>query len=89
MTDEAVKNFDVELYREPDETGAGDFYSDSIHVTEGGGIGINVGGYVVVKTLREWHDLATQQVAPSPRLLSGGTQDFLKKHVDGIELEDE
>ena len=44
-------NTDRELWREI----AGDYYSPSIHVTKDGGIGINVGGTVRVRTLREWH----------------------------------
>ena len=52
-------NTDREIYRErPD-----DYYADSIHVTEGGGIGINCGGMVYVKPLREWHRLAEQHEA--------------------------
>ena len=60
---DAVLNTDRELYLEPDETCAGDYYSPSIHVTKEGGIGINVGGYVIVKTLREWHALAPQEIS--------------------------
>lgn len=62
MSDErAAKNTDRELWRErPD-----DHYSDSVHVTQGGGIGINCGGYVVVKTLREWHKLALAAPVPA------------------------
>src|SRR5688572_30820417 len=57
-----VKNTDRELWRERD-----DYYADSIHVTEGGGIGINCGGTVIVKPLREWHKLALFAVAgPTP-----------------------
>lgn len=52
----ACTNTDRELWRERD----GDFYADSIHVTEGGGIGINCGGNVFVKPLRGWHLLAVQ-----------------------------
>lgn len=48
-----ARNTDREIWRErPD-----DYYADSIHVTEGGGIGINCGGHVVVKPVREWHAL--------------------------------
>jgi hypothetical protein len=47
-------NTDRELWREKE----GDYYAPSIHVTATGGIGINVGGHVWVKTLREWHALA-------------------------------
>ena len=41
--DEACQNTDRELFREPDETGNGDYYSNSLHVTEKGAIGMNVG----------------------------------------------
>lgn len=50
----ACKNTDRELWRETE----GDYYSSSIHVTEGGGIGMQVGGYVIVMPVREWHKLA-------------------------------
>ena len=42
-----------------------DYYADSMHVTAGGGIGINCGGLVIVKTLREWHALAAKD-SPKP-----------------------
>lgn len=51
---EAAANTDRELWRE------GDYYTPSIHVTAQGGIGINVGGRVFVKPLREWHNLAME-----------------------------
>lgn len=54
VTDEAAENTDREIWRERE----GDFYAPSIFVTRGGGIGINVGGMVIVKPLREWHRLA-------------------------------
>lgn len=55
-------NTDRELWREVE----GDYYAPSIHVTEGGGVGINVGGTVYVKPLREWHKLAMAKLsAPS------------------------
>jgi hypothetical protein len=47
-------NTNKEIYREKD----GDFYSDSIFVTENGGIGFDCGGYVIVKPLRVWFELA-------------------------------
>jgi hypothetical protein len=56
--DNGCKNTDRELWRQPDKDGKGDFYSDSVHVTQDGGIGINVGGLVFVKTLAQWHRLA-------------------------------
>lgn len=58
MSDQnATVNTDRELWRGPDE-GCGSYYADSIHVTEGGGIGINCGGYVIVMSLRAWHRIA-------------------------------
>lgn len=57
MTDGPVANTDRELWREPAEVGL-EAYAPSIHLTEGGGIGINVGGMVHVMPLRRWHALA-------------------------------
>ena len=54
---QCARNTDRELWRGPDE-GNGSYYADSIFVTESGGIGINCGGYVIIKPLREWHALA-------------------------------
>ncbi len=51
--DNQAANTDREIYREPD-AGHGSFYSDSIHVTKEGGIGINCGGTVVVMSLQDW-----------------------------------
>jgi len=48
-------NTDRHLWPDVSEPGA---VHESIHVTAQGGIGINVGGFVYVKTLREWHKLA-------------------------------
>lgn len=44
-------NTDRELFREV----PGDFYSPSLHVTESGKVGINVGGNVFVADLKQWH----------------------------------
>lgn len=46
------RNTDTEIWRRV----PGDFYSPSIHVTEGGSIGINVGGYVIVASVYKWHE---------------------------------
>jgi hypothetical protein len=44
-------NTDKEIWRKiPD-----DYYSPSIHVTEAGRIGINVGGHVLVAPIEQWH----------------------------------
>lgn len=53
MTDGPCENTDRELWRERED----DYYADSVHVTKGGGIGINVGGHVIVKPISEWHRL--------------------------------
>jgi len=57
-------NTDRELYRE------GDYYSPSIHVTESGGIGINVGGHVLVAQLKNWHDAGNKLFSVDPKLPS-------------------
>jgi hypothetical protein len=64
----AKVNADREIWRGPDE-GNGDYYADSVHVTASGAIGINCGGLVIVRPLREWHRLAAvqaQPVSPAP-----------------------
>lgn len=63
-----VENTDRELWRERD-----DYYADSIHVTKGGGIGINCGGHVIVLPLKLWHAAAKKELAvasPSPSVPS-------------------
>ncbi len=59
MTDEerTCLNTDRELYREIPE----DYYSPSMHVTNSGSIGINIGGHMIVMPLREWHKLAMER----------------------------
>jgi hypothetical protein len=59
VRDQACKNTDREIWRERD----GDYYADSIHVTEHGGIGIDCGGLVHVRPIRTWHALANQSFA--------------------------
>lgn len=51
---ECCLNTDKEIWREK----PGDYYSDSIHVTEHGGIGINCGGHVIVAPIRRWFNVA-------------------------------
>lgn len=56
LTDvQASQNTDREVWRET----PGDFYSNSVHLTATGGLGINVGGTVYVKPPAEWHRLAS------------------------------
>lgn len=52
-----IQNFDRELWRGMDE-GNGTYYADSIHLTKGDGIAINVGGHTIVMPLRDWHAMA-------------------------------
>lgn len=61
MSEKAAENTDVELWRERED----DYYANSIHRTAEGAIGINVGGYVIVKTLADWHALARPAPQPS------------------------
>ena len=58
----AVVNTDRETWREK----PGDYYSNSIHVTINGDIGINVGGYVLVAPIREWHKAGVKAFAVKP-----------------------
>jgi hypothetical protein len=59
----AASNTDKELWRYDTE----DEWSDSIHVTENGGIGINCGGHVIVLPIRAWHELAVKDAMPATR----------------------
>ena len=60
--DEQKASNDRELWREV----PGDYYSPRIHVTEGGGIGINVGGWVIVAPIREWHRIGAEAFSVNP-----------------------
>jgi hypothetical protein len=65
---EPMQNTDRELWRETPS-----YYSPSIHVTEEGRIGINVGGTVFVKPLRDWHALAVAALPePAPYQFENG-----------------
>lgn len=55
--DGPVQNTDRHLWPPVIEEGAP---HETMHVTAGGGIGINIGGYVIVKPMREWHRLAAE-----------------------------
>ena len=69
MSDMEAKNTDRELWRGPDE-GGGSFYADSIHITEGDGIGINCGGHVFVRPLRDWHAMPARIEALEAALMT-------------------
>ena|ERR1700744_2704331 len=53
----ACVNTDKEIWRGPDE-GNGSYYADSLHITKDGALGINCGGSVRVRPIRDWHNLA-------------------------------
>ena len=50
-----AQNTDRELWRE-----APDYYAPSVFVTQGGAIGMNVGGFVRVMSVRDWHGLQAE-----------------------------
>jgi NTP pyrophosphatase (non-canonical NTP hydrolase) len=50
---EEAENTDRELWRERE----GDYYSDRLFVTKGGGIGMDCGGNVKVRPVRAWHEM--------------------------------
>jgi hypothetical protein len=52
------QNTDKEIWRER----PGDYYSDSIHATKDGGIGINCGGRVMVLAASKWFELANDRL---------------------------
>ena len=62
MSDTPSKNNDKHLWPIPND----DYYAPSIHATEDGRIGMNVGGIVFVKSIREWHSLAGENYFAGP-----------------------
>ena len=56
MTNQPKENTDRELWR--------DDWQGTIFITERGGVGINVGGHVIVKPLRDWHKAFAEATAP-------------------------
>lgn len=78
LTDvQAVQNTDREVWRET----PGDFYSNSVHLTATGGLGINVGGTVYVKPPAEWHRLASLSRAPAEPAYYGDGKGAFPTHV--------
>lgn len=73
MSDQAAKNTDREIWRGKSRAEFGDddrFYADSMFVPAGDveALGINCGGTVIVKPVREWHRLA---LSPPDRASEG------------------
>jgi len=69
MENDPSQNTDREIWRSSDD-GNGDYYADSLFLTKDGALGINCGGYAIVKTLREWHRLAGES---HPVFIGAGT----------------
>lgn len=63
MDSYTAKNTDTELWRSSDS-----YYSPSIHVTEGNGIGINCGGHVIVAPVETWHKLGEKFLCVNEQL---------------------
>jgi hypothetical protein len=59
-------NTDREIWRDP----PGDYYADSIHVTDCGFIGVNCGGHVIVAPIRKWHEVGEMLLCVNPKLPS-------------------
>jgi hypothetical protein len=57
---QAYENTDRVLYTEPNIDWKDEGYMPKIFVTHEGSIGMNVGGMVYVKTIREWFNMAKQ-----------------------------
>jgi len=72
--DQGQVNTDKELWRERE----GDFYSDRIFITEGNGLGIDVGGMVIVKPVQEWFNLARKDIVHSVKSVENTTPECNK-----------
>lgn len=68
--EKAALNTDRDLWREP----PGDYYANRLFLTEGGGIGMDVGGHCIVKPIKEWFRLARAESAPQAQT---GNQDAI------------
>jgi len=60
----ACINTDREIWRKIKD----DYYSPAIFITEFGGVGINVGGYVLVAPIESWHDAGNKILTVNPNL---------------------
>ena len=65
--EQAYENTDKELWREW-KGKEGDYYADSIHVTEHGGIGINCDGHVIVAPIENWHQAGEKFFCINPNM---------------------
>lgn len=79
---DAKQNTDREIYRVQE----GDYYADSIHVTEGGGIRFNCGGTVIVMPLRKWHEIANAHMEKVAARPEGGALEECTIKRDALHL---
>jgi hypothetical protein len=79
--DRPKQNTDIELWRER----PGDFYSDSVLLTKGGGIGIKCGGKVIVRTPRRWQATVEEndRLRDMVRTIRGVMDDMLRDMEKG------
>jgi hypothetical protein len=78
MNNDPVLNTDKELWREIPN----DYYSPSIFVTEQNSIGINVGGWVYVKPVEDWHKLAEPAKTPTDEEIDYITKKYFNIHPE-------
>lgn len=89
---EAAENTDTPLFSEVED----DYYSPSCRMTKGRALGIDVGGTVIVKPLREWFEAVNQlkecregrkflftweQLRLAEKLLEQRTKDDIKARI--------
>lgn len=80
MTEPAA-NTDRKLYRENTGDPAGPYYENSLHVTVGGGIGMNVGGLVIVQPIAAWHEQARRALEPPNAVAAPRQRPPLRRRV--------
>jgi hypothetical protein len=76
----AAKNTDKEIWRGKSRAECGDddrYYADSLFIPESDveALGINCGGHVIVKPIREWHRLALAAPASETCICCHGTDE--------------
>ena len=86
-----AKNTNMEIWRKVKD----DYYAPCIFITKEGAIGINVGGYVKIRPVEEWHKVIDQvekltlncnELIDSNNSLRGNNN-YLKRKVEELEKE--
>jgi hypothetical protein len=73
----SAEDTDKELWRLED-----DYYAPRIFVTEGNGIGIDVGGHCIVMPVHKWHELAKADRATANRIWEEAGKAFTERALD-------